>query len=159
MTSRSLHPVLDASHDMEIAVPPDWDVLDPATVGPAVTCAVVAPIEPDLEFRPNVILTRSDIDRLSVAEWQEHNETVLRDTLTAYTVVDRYEEFADYVVTDRRLADYVTPDGVNVTMTQWSRARAGRGVTLTVTVSTADFPEMVPLVEAIGATWRWVDQA
>ncbi|GAB77480.1 hypothetical protein SAMN05421595_1316 [Austwickia chelonae] len=159
MRSTPAHTHTDTTGDLTLAVPADWETLDDDTLSVGITLAVVAPCSPELEFRPNAVLTRSDIGHLSLTQWQENNEQILAERLTAYTPLDRFEEFTNGVVTDRRLADYVSPEGINVTMAQWSRARAGRGVTLTVTMATSDVPANTDLLDQIGDSFHWVDQA
>lgn len=142
------------SAGVAVGLPLDWTVrVDPA---PGIAVLGIAPAT-TTPFRTNAAVTIGEVPSdMSFRAWQAGTDQILPTSLAQYQLFDLEHVAVDGLPAVRRLAHHVTAEGVPVTMQQWAvlvpGPSSGRGVTLTVTVATADFPAVAGVVDAIGAS-------
>lgn len=134
-----------------VGVPDDWDTHVPPGTEALVA---VAPERPDGGFRPNLVLTVTDNEGWTFAQWQRSTEAELPMALQDYLLLDQQRLEIAGQPAGRRLAHHTTPDGTAVTMEQWFVAIGDRGHTLTMTVPDLEFPDHTALIEEIVASWQ-----
>lgn len=137
-----------AGHEgVGLVVPDDWTL----EVGTAAGVPLVALAPPSGQFRANATVTVGAVPAgLGFRDWQAGADALLPRALEQYQLLDLEHATVDGRPAVRRIAHHVA-DGTPVTMEQWAVLADGRGVTLTVTVTT---PEWAVLAEAAGAIGR-----
>ncbi len=147
-----LEPYRDDVDGFGLLLPREWDQVDP----PAKEVRLVA-VEPltDQGFRTNVVVTVDDLpDGISLGGWQDGNDQLMPTMMDAWQLLDRCtdtREAADGArqVVVRRLGHHSVQGGVPVTMRQLAVIQGGRGLTLTTSIWTPAYPEMLHLVQQI----------
>jgi hypothetical protein len=131
-----------------VAVPEDWEARLDVLAG--VPFVAIAPSTP-VPFRSSAVVTVGDVlEAMTFREWQAGTDEILPTSLQSYQLLDMEPVTVSGLKGVRRLAHHVTPDGVGVTMQQWAVLTEGHGVTLTVTVPTAELGALTEIVDEIG---------
>lgn len=149
------------SAGVTVDLPLDWTVrVDPA---PGIAVLGVAPAT-TTPFRGNAAVTIGAVPaEMTLREWQAGTDQILPGTMEQYQLLDLEHITVSGLAGVRRLAHHVA-GGIPVTMQQWAvlapgtdagpgaAPADGRGITLTVTVATADVAAVADVVDAIGAS-------
>lgn len=135
-----------------VPAPRDWLLReDPQD---KVAAVIVAPEDGD-EFRPNMVVTVDDLEPgQSLLAWQEFVESVSPKMLDGYLLIDTEVRTLRGHDVFRRLAHHANPDGVALTMDQWSTVRGNVGYTLTTTAETMEFQQTAGMFAAIAGGFR-----
>ncbi len=147
----TLEPYRDQVNGFALLLPREWEQVEP----PADEARLVA-VEPfaGQGFRNNIVVTVDDLpDGTTLAQWQDGNDQMMLTMLDAWQLLDRYTEqrpdAGDAGVVVRRLGHHSVQGGVPVTMRQVAVLHADRGLTLTTSIWTPRYPDVVHLVERI----------
>ena len=115
----------------------------------------VADTGPESGFRPTVVISRSRVGALTLADWEAGTESILAERLTGYLLLDAGPGDLAGLAASYRLATYANDARSELTAQQWSAIADGQGLSLTVTCATDDFPEFRADAEAMAASVSW----
>jgi hypothetical protein len=128
-----------------LEVQPEWELL--LDVGNGVALVSLEP--PHEGFRASHVVMVDELPQATdLEEWQDGAETLMRDLLPSFRVIDRGRIGDDSRRLIARLAHHDV-DGTAVTMYQLAGIVAGRGVTLTSSVATLDLPGLGPALNQV----------
>ena len=142
-----------AAGGARLCAPDDW-VVDMRLADEVGAAAVVLGPADDAGFRPNAVVTHSQVEMLTLDEWEDTTDATLEAAVTGYLLLDRWTTGE---TTGDRLAAYVSPDGVDLTLRQRSLLHDGTGLTLSITVPTETIPETATLLDEMASTLAWED--
>jgi hypothetical protein len=104
----------------------------------------------------NLVVTNSLLNGLTFRDWQVGTEELLARTLPDYRVIDleRVNQRDGQATAGRRIAHHLAADGHALTLDQWFVANnRGVGYTLSFTLPTRRYANLVDLVHACALTW------
>lgn len=135
-----------------LLLPREWEQIDP----PADEVRLVA-VEPRAEqgFRTNVVVTVDTLpEGLSLGGWQDGNDEMMATMLEGWQLLDRVTEKrlddpTGPEVVVRRLGHHTAQGGAPVTMRQVALILGDRALTLTASIWTPAYPDVLPMVERI----------
>lgn len=135
-----------------VPAPRDWLLREDPQARVAVV--IVAP-ESGNDFRPNMVVTVDDLEPgQTLHTWQDFVESVNPEMLDRYLLIDTEVRALRGHNVFRRLAHHANPDGVSLTMDQWSTIRGNVGYTLTATAETMEFQQTAGMFAAIAGGFR-----
>jgi hypothetical protein len=131
-------------HGFAIELPPGSEVDD--TVAGTAMVAVDAGVEDG--FRTNLVVT---IDRVeedtSTEDFTDASLAAMESSLQSFVLLDRGEASIAGGPAIRTLAHH-DHDGWSVTLEQWRVVAGSRGLTLSASAATLDYPEVAPTLSA-----------
>jgi len=148
----TLEPYRDEVNGFALLLPREWEQVDPPA--DEVRLVVVEPLA-DQGFRTNIVVTVDVLpEGLGVGGWQDGNEQMMASMLDGWQLLDRVTERRDRATGDpevvvRRLGHHLVTGGVPVTMRQVALIHAGKALTLTSSIWTPVYPEVLHLVQRI----------
>lgn len=123
---------------LSLELPTTWQTLDDPPAG--VALLALAPT-PSSGIRPNLVLTVDDVSGTAgLRDWQQGSDRLMAGTLSGYLLLDLERVMLAGADGVRRLAHHVVDHRASVTMEQWAFVHADRGLTLTGSVATPDYP-------------------
>lgn len=140
---------VDEDSGFSLLVPREWERVDQPT--DEVRFVAVEPLD-DQGFRANVVVTVDTLPPgLTLDAWQGGNDTMMATMMDGWHLLDRYLESrrgdaGEDVSVVRRLGHHVVGGMAPVTMRQLAMATRGRGYTLTTSIWTPTYPDMLAMV-------------
>ncbi|WP_163508628.1 DUF1795 domain-containing protein [Fodinicola acaciae] len=125
------------TNEFSLKLPENWDLVEDPQPG----VALVA-LEPDRDgvFRCNLVVSVDVVpEGLDLGGWQAGAETMMREAMPDFLLIDLDEVEIGGRPAMYRLAHHLVPDQGAVTMAQWMFLRSGRGFTLTGSVGTMEY--------------------
>lgn len=152
----TLEPYSDSDAGFRLLVPREWMRVDAA----ASEVRLVA-VEPQNQqgFRANVVVTVDELPAgLSLGEWQDGNDDLMATMVDAWQLLDRSTELRQQEsghpeVVVRRLGHHTVNGSAAVTMRQLAVIDGSRGYTLTTSIWSPGYPDILPLVSKIEASF------
>lgn len=113
--------------------------------------AAFAALHPDdgSGFRSSVVLTTSIVGALDAERWAAGTAAVLADRLIGFLLLDDAEARLGGLPARRLLVSYVDDAVRDLTLEQWSAVTEGRGIALSFTCATADYPRFRAVAQGI----------
>lgn len=103
-----------------------------------------------------IVVTRSALGTLALADWVQGTSELLESRLAGYMVLDLSSGQLAGRVAAVTLATYVDERGAELTAQQWLAIDAGRGLTLTITCGTEEFPSFREAANEIARSLTWM---
>lgn len=141
-----------ANAGFSVPAPRDWLLQeDPQD---KVAVVIVAPERGD-DFRPNMVVTVDELEPgQTLQAWQDFVESINPQMLDRYLLIDTEVRTLRGHDVFRRFAHHANPDGVALTMDQWSTVRGNTGYTLTTTAETMELQQTAGMFAAIAGGFR-----
>lgn len=148
----TLEPYHDEVDGFALLLPREWEQVEP----PADEVRLIA-VEPLAEqgFRTNIVVTVDVLPLdLSLGGWQDGNDQMMATMLDSWQLFDRVTERRELAsggseAVVRRLGHHRAKGAAPVTMRQVALLRGNQGLTLTTSIWTPAYPEVLHMVERI----------
>ncbi len=143
--------LVNANEGVQLRLDGGWREVDAA----GAVLAAVSGDDTGSGFRPSVVVTVSAIGDLDLESWAAGTRSLLADSLQEMLLLDQEDVGLAGRAGIRHLLSYLDDRGTELTLCQWMTTEAQRGLALSLTCATEDFPELRSVGEQAAAVLTW----